>query len=72
MHPQHDVLDVLEGSTAGTSEVRSMLRRRAKKEIEGRPKSSLGSVKTEEFYGDWSRNGNVLLDLLPRLLAAWP
>ena len=42
-------------STAGTSEVRSMLKRRARKEIEGRPKSSLGSVKIEEFYGDRSR-----------------
>ena len=32
-----------------------MLKRRAKKEIEVRPKSSLGSVKIEEFYGDRSR-----------------
>ena len=32
-------------SRAGTSEVRSMQRRRAQKEIEGRPKSALGSGK---------------------------
>ena len=32
-----------------------MPKRRARQEIEGRPKSSLGSVKIEEFYGDRSR-----------------
>ena len=46
----------LRSSTVATSEVRSMLRRRAKKEDQqSRPRSSLGSVKIEEFYGDRSR-----------------
>ena len=43
-------------STAPTSEIRSMLRRRAKQEEYGhRPKSSLGSVRIEEFSGDRGR-----------------
>ncbi|OLQ12139.1 Transposon Ty1-DR1 Gag-Pol polyprotein [Symbiodinium microadriaticum] len=37
-------------SSAGTSELRSLLRRRAREGT--RPKSSIGSVKIEEFYGD--------------------
>ena len=37
-------------SSAGTSELRSLLRRRARES--NRPKSSIGSVKIEEFYGD--------------------
>ena len=42
------------GSSVNTSEVRSLLRRRARVREE-RPKSSLGSVKIEEFYGDRSK-----------------
>ena len=46
-----------DNSSAATSEIRSMLRRRMKKDDKegGRPRSSLGSVKIEEFYGDRSR-----------------
>ena len=40
-------------SSAGTSEIRSLLRRRAKEW--DRPKSSIGSVKIEEFSGDRRR-----------------
>ena len=36
--------------SAGTSEIRFMLRRRAKEFA--RPKSSIGSVKIEQFHGD--------------------
>ena len=43
-------------STVATSEVRSMLKRRARRDDQqSRPKSSLGSVKIEEYYGDRSR-----------------
>ena len=41
-------------STARTSEVKSMLRKKVKNQYD-RPRSSLGSVKIEEFYGDRSR-----------------
>ena len=44
-----------QSSSAATSEVRSMLRRRMHRESDSRPKSSLDSVKIEEFYGDRSR-----------------
>ena len=44
-----------EASSTATSEIKSMLRRRMKQEENYRPKSSLGSVKVEEFYGDRSR-----------------
>ncbi|CAE7864387.1 TY1B-PL [Symbiodinium microadriaticum] len=37
-------------SSAGTSEIKSLLRRRARGE--DRPKSSIGSVKIEDFHGD--------------------
>ena len=37
-------------SSAGTSEIKSLLRRRAREQE--RPKSSIGSVKIEDFYGD--------------------
>ena len=39
-------------STAATSEIKSLLRRRMRQEESYRPKSSLGSVRIEEFYGD--------------------
>ena len=43
-------------STAATSEIRSMLRRKHHRDgNDSRPKSSLGSVKIEEYYGDRSR-----------------
>ena len=42
-------------STAATSEIKSMLKRRMKQEDGYRPKSSLGSMKVEEFYGDRTR-----------------
>eukprot|EP00913_Durusdinium_trenchii_P008570 g8049.t1 len=43
-------------SSAPTSEIRSMLRQRIKKDGDGsRPKSSLGSVRIEEYYGERSR-----------------
>ena len=42
-------------STAATSEIKSMLKRRLRQEDGYRPKSSLGSVKVEEFYGDRTR-----------------
>ena len=41
-------------SSVDTSAIRSMLKRRVKQTME-RPKSSLGSVKIEEFYGERSR-----------------
>ena len=41
-------------STAGTSEIKSYLRRRAAAGGD-RPRSSLGTVKIEEFYGDRAR-----------------
>ena len=42
-----------DSSSAGTSEIKSMLRKRAR---EGeRPKSSIGSVKIEDFFGDRRR-----------------
>ena len=41
-------------STAGTSETKSYLRRRAAAGGD-RPRSSLGTVKIEEFYGDRAR-----------------
>eukprot|EP00435_Cladocopium_sp_Y103_P070035 s255_g34.t1 len=42
-------------SSAPTSEIRSMLRRRVREEQANRPKSSLGSVRIEEFSGDRGR-----------------
>ena len=44
-------------SSAPTSEIRSMLRQRLKRDGDGhqRPKSSLGSVRIEEFWGDRAR-----------------
>ena len=40
-------------SSAGTSEIKSMLRRRIREQ--DRPKSSIGSVKIEEFHGERKR-----------------
>ena len=48
--------DETRSSTAATSEIRSMLRRKHNKQQNyDRPKNSLGSVKIEEYYGDRSR-----------------
>ena len=48
--------DETRSSTAATSEIRSMLRRKHYRDgNDSRPKSSLGSVKIEEYYGDRSR-----------------
>ena len=53
--PEDEDLD--DSSSAQTSEIRSMLRQRMKKEGDGyqRPKSSLGSVRIEEYWGERSR-----------------
>ena len=56
--PGDDDADLPEevASSAGTSELRSMLNKRVKKDQEWtRPKSSLGSVRIEEYWGDRSR-----------------
>ena len=54
--PDDDDDDGGASSSAPTSEIRSMLRRRLKNEDQGgRPKSSLGSVRIEEFAGDRAR-----------------
>lgn len=42
-------------SSAATSDIKSMLKRRLRQEDGYHPKSSLGSVKVEEFYGDRTR-----------------
>eukprot|EP00434_Breviolum_minutum_P025436 symbB.v1.2.022474.t1/scaffold1996.1/size93170/9 len=48
--------DETRSSAAATSEIRSMLRRKHHRDgNDSRPKSSLGSVKIEEYYGDRSR-----------------
>ena len=54
-HGDGDGGESAQSSSAATSQVRSMLRRRMHRETDSRPKSSLGSVKIEEFYGDRSR-----------------
>ena len=54
-HGDGDGGESAQSSSAATSEVRSMLRRQMHRETDSRPKSSLGSVKIEEFYGDRSR-----------------
>ena len=47
--------DSVAPSTPATSEIKSMLRRRVHAEEGHRQKSSLGSVKIEEYFGDRSR-----------------
>ena len=50
---ERDVNGDTDSSSAGTSEIKSMLRKRAR---EGeRPKSSIGSVRIEDFYNDRRR-----------------
>ena len=55
--PPPDDDDPDEESSVHTSDIRSMLRQRIKKEGDGwqRPKSSLGSVRIEEYWGERSR-----------------
>eukprot|EP00913_Durusdinium_trenchii_P010664 g10004.t1 len=63
--PKNARIDVFRGtpeeddatsSSAPTSEIRSMLKQRLRREGDGqRPKSSLGSVKIEEYWGDRAR-----------------
>ena len=48
--PDAAVVEDVGSSSAGTSEIKSLLRRRARGDE--RPKSSIGSVKIEDFYGD--------------------
>ena len=53
--PPDDEESLIAPSTPATSEIKSMLRRRAHAEEGHRQKSSLGSVKIEEYHGDRSR-----------------
>ena len=54
-HDEEDGGESQRSSTAATSEIKSLLRRRMRQEQSYRPKSSLGSVRIEEFYGDRGR-----------------
>ena len=50
---ERDLNGDTDSSSAGTSEIKSMLRKRARESE--RPKSSIGSVKIEDFFGDRRR-----------------
>ena len=54
-HDEEDGGESQRSSTAATSEIKSLLRRRMRQEQSYRPQSSLGSVRIEEFYGDRGR-----------------